>query len=255
MSMLKSKGAMFPCLLAGMVIVLVGPILADPVTFSDGTFNDADWTATEICGCVEGSFVAQQVPTGGDPGAYRQTELIFPGGISQPVGASVVAHLNDSAVYDPATQGAITSIDFSFDNMEFSNYGVGYSVLLSQNGTDYIAFVPGLDDAVNPPFWTHVSHTGVNAFELWDTRNNFTHPDFSGTAAAIRFGYYTSNVGDLFHESLSGIDNWSVTVNSGVEPPPGPEPSSSPEPSSVLLLGSIVVGMMAFCGRRLAGRQ
>src|SRR6185436_3852425 len=113
------------------------------------------------------------------------------------------------------TQGAIASIDFSFDNMEFSNYGVGYSVLLSQNGTYY---VHGLDDAVNPPFWTHVSHTGVSAFELWDTRGNGTHPDFSGTAAAIRFGYYTGNVAELFHESLSGIDNWSVTVNSGVEP-------------------------------------
>jgi len=256
MSMLKSRGAMFPCLLAGMVIVLVGPILADPVTFSDGTFNDADWAATEICGCAEGSFAAGQVATGGNPDAYRQTDLVFPGGsrTSGTAGASIVAHLNPDAVYDPAVEGTIITIDYSFDNIEFSNYNVGFSLLISQNETDYIAFfVFGLDGAL--PWWTHVSHAGVTASEFYDTSSNGTHPDFSSTGAPIQFGYYNSNVGFEVHESLSGIDNWSVTVNSGVEPPPGPEPSSSPEPSSALLLGSIVVGMMAFCRRRLSGRQ
>ncbi len=258
MSMLKSKGAIFPCLLAGTVIVLVGPILADPVTFSDGTFNDADWAATQIglplCGCVdEGSFVAGQVATGGNPGAYRETHLVWSGP------GPIVGHLNHNAVYDPAVEGAITTLDYSFDNIELSNYGVGYAMLISQNGTGYIAFPVlglGLDDTTSP-LWTHVSHTGLTASEFWEDNSNGTHPDFSSSGAPIQFGYWTSDGGLWVHEDLSGIDNWSVTLNSGLEPPPvpEPEPSSSPEPSSVLLLGSIVVGMMAFFRRRLAERQ
>src|SRR5689334_10455875 len=253
MNMLKSKRAMFPCLLAGMVIVLVGPILADPVTFSDGTFNDADWSATEICCGVGVSFAAGQVATGGNPGAYRQTDLVWSGP------GAIVTHLNHDAVYDPAVEGAITTLDYSFDNIELSNYGVGYAMLISQNETGYIAFPPfgvGLDDTTSP-FWSHVSHTGLTASNFWEDNSNLTHPDFSSTGAPIQFGYWTSDSGDWVHEDLSGIDNWSVTLNSGIEPPPDPEPepASSPEPSSALLLGSIVAGIMAFCRRRLAGRQ
>ena len=117
-------------------------VYAHAISFTDGTFNDADWTATKIQDTSSGSqssFTVQQVSTGGNPAAYREVSQTF--GFNSPGMRLRVAHLRDGALYNPALNGAITTIDFSFDlnwlNPPLVTGGVGYEPLLFQDNTYY----------------------------------------------------------------------------------------------------------------------
>src|ERR1700740_1096256 len=81
-------------------------------SFSDGTFNDTDWNAVAIWNSTEpaATFSAQQMTSGGNPGAYRDVKHTLPS-----AGNLFVAHSRNGAIYNPGTQGAISSISFSHD--------------------------------------------------------------------------------------------------------------------------------------------
>jgi hypothetical protein len=88
----------------------IGASTAIAVTFSDGTFNDADWTSS--LQVLEGPFSSvshteTQVASGGNPDAYRLNIREWGFGTR-----AAVYNLNSLAVYDPSTQGAIASVNF-----------------------------------------------------------------------------------------------------------------------------------------------
>jgi hypothetical protein len=187
------------------------------VQFFDGTFNNSDWLATEVVDTVTGggTFTASQVATGGNPGSYRA--FSFSGNAP---GDYMVGHLRIGATYNPSQQGAIAQINYSFD-LNYFDAGPGkvapYALLLVQNGTHYESSF----NSAESNMWTTVQQTGL-------TSANFTrragpgpfNPDFSASGSVIQFGYYFGvmlTAGTFVNED-SGLDNWSVTVDT-VEPP------------------------------------
>ena len=84
-------------------------------TFSDGTFNNGDWAATKIVDTTpdpsQSSMSAQQTATGGNPGPYLGVTQSASG-----TGTVTFGNIDQAAVYDPRTSGAISTIDLSFDH-------------------------------------------------------------------------------------------------------------------------------------------
>ena len=91
--------------------------------------------------------------------------------------------------------------------------GIAVFPLLKQNGNYYQVY-----DAGNPAVWTHKVFSGrtssdfVNA--IAGTSGAPLNPDFSSSGALIQFGYGTANGSDSVVPitTVSGIDNWAVTV-------------------------------------------
>lgn len=214
-----------------------------PVSFSDGAFNNADWTASVIF--QDGppvAFTAQQVAVGGNPNEFRQVQHSYGGS-----GNIITGHLQSGAVYNPATQGAIADVDVAFDLMLINggdSGAVAYGALLEQGGSFYTAGYVLTTIAPTTNVW--VSHSFADL-----TTTDFTklagagaaQPDFSVSGNPLQFGYFASNGTGIGRATmtLSGLDNWAVTVT------PAP-PAAVPEPSGIDLLTTGLIGLL--CARR-----
>src|SRR4029079_9306362 len=124
-------------LVVSFVLLMLTSAAARATIFTDGTFVDADWTASKIVDTTAGqaaTFAAGQVATGGNSGAYRRVAHTYD------AGSIMVAHLRAGAVHDPSVDGAITSINFSYDLFHFNpppSQAVAFGLLVLQNGTYY----------------------------------------------------------------------------------------------------------------------
>ncbi len=207
------------------------------VVFSDHTYADANWTIVNQFGLVS----AGQVATGGNPGSYRQVAL----GVGQ--NAPFVGQLNNTFVYNPTAQGAITGITYNMDLETLNAAGAGYFALLSQNGNFYIDNVHGGNAGANTwlnqnivlnlsDFALLTVTAGVDAFVIDRTKL----PDFSATGAPITFGYEVAAGGAGFFTSITGIDNDPIILT--VTPP---VTSGVPELSTwaMMIAGFMLVGM------------
>lgn len=195
--------------------------------YSDDIFNDADWTSTKIVDSTSAAtFTAAQIGFGGNPGPHRRVTHNFQFDYAEE-GAFMVAHLHQDAIYDPQTQGAITSIDYSYDlrNPQTGmHHAIGFSPLLLQGGAYYKA----LDDNASNFSWTGYGRTGLAATRFTRIAGSGpVRPNFSASGSPIQFGYVTSNVsaGDFGDggalENLQGdIDNWMITLTSESAPEP-----------------------------------
>lgn len=195
----------------------------DPIQFFDGTFDDGDWASELVVDTTPGqdaTFDAYQVPNGGSPGAYREVFHSYEGG------TIIVGHLREGAVYDPAVLGEIAdvSVEYNLKQDPPSGYAVRVGLMIRQDGA-YYACLAG-SDLVWEPTWTGYVHGNLTAlnFELADENwpGNGIHPNFSGGAAPIEFGYFTFNhqSGGPLQVRWSGIDTWTVTVLPAGEPVP-----------------------------------
>ena len=204
---------------------------AASTTFYDGVLSNADWSgsiASQSGPPV--SFTAQQVAAGGNPGFFREVGHTFGG-----PGSIITSHLFTGGSYNPVTQGAIADIDFSADLFLFNggdSGAVGYGALLSQGGTVYIAGF----GTTTTPFWIGFSLSDLTAsnFSKLSGAGPVT-PDFSATGGVIQLGYFASNGTGIARSTstLSGLDNWSVTVTTAV-----------PEPGTYALLATGLIGLL-----------
>jgi hypothetical protein len=223
-------------------IVALGLLLiaapAAAASYADGNFLDADWSATILAQSGPPvSFAAARVTSGGNPDAYRRLSHTYGG-----FGDITTGHLLESAVYDPAAQGALAEVDVAFDLLLLSGGSSGtvaYGALLEQAGSFYQA---GFE--LSTATWTSHSLEGLTAASFGKVSGpGAATPDFSAGGAPITFGYYASNGTGLASQTstLSGIDNWEVTVTAAI-----PEP----ETYALLLAG---LGLLGFAARRRSG--
>jgi hypothetical protein len=196
--------------------------------FLDDVFANGNWTASILVdtqpSTTDPTFSAAQVGSGGvGNSAYRQTSHTYgPNNGSTGSAGLVVGHLGVPFVYDPATDGAITSIDLAFSANAFSvgNSGsIGYGALLLQNGSYYSAgFFNVILNSWTPFLLPNLTASSFGLVSGGGPGN----PNFSAAGAPITFGYFTSNgtgLGGSQTSTLSGIDNYSLTVTSSATVP------------------------------------
>jgi YVTN family beta-propeller protein len=182
------------------------------VTYSDTEFDPARWIAGG-----PGAHAESQMPTGGNPGAWRRMQH-FPVPF-----ANVVRHLfvQPGAEYDPAVEGAIGAIDVSWHRRilpSSASEGAGLARLdlglsagetffVQQGGVDYHT----VEDVFATLPWQLAARNNLTAADFDDGAGG--EPDFSAAGSPLRFGYSRTTDPNTFVEH--GIDNFTVTVRSG----------------------------------------
>lgn len=198
---------------------------------SDGNFvlSPTQWTSTQIFGT--GSQTITTGAAGGNLGAYLN--------VKTDSGAAVINnHLNSSLGYDPAF-GAITSIDFSIDYLNFFAFGQGMGVrfIAEQDGTAFQSSNFFITENVTTAPWRTFVENGLTSSSFLSLGIASAVLDFSTTGSVIKFGFQT------FNQSGGGItvgyDNFSATINT----------AAVPIPAALPLMASALVGM-GFIGWR-----
>jgi hypothetical protein len=203
------------------VTLRVSPV--PPVVFEDSDFPMSNWTvvtATTVPSPNGPTHAESQATTGGNPGACRLVDNQMTAGTS----SLEIVHAFTAAVYDPASQGAIYTIDLAADCSVVSR-AIGVTpndpvlrLTFEQAGRTY-----------QPRTWSAFCGTSTwSQHRYWSvTENTFSIlsgpacnagercPDFSGTAPPLRFRLVTQLAvasGSLPGSVVLGIDNWKVTV-------------------------------------------
>jgi hypothetical protein len=226
---------------------------AATVTFNDSIFNSTDYTtAFEVLSDPSNTFSLSQCATCGDPGSALELSIGFPTGGGAYNTNNFFGVINTTFVYDPATQGAISTIDASVaKNFSINSavpYGNSFRPLIEQDGNYYAAVISGpvLQGPGSTGFNT-LSATGLTAssFLQFDpTTGTFgsAHPNFAGDT--MEFGLQqllgASAVPGFSAEAV--YDNLSLTLNAAV-----PEPATW----AMMLVGFGGLGA-ALRGRRRA---
>ena len=178
-----------------------------------------------------GSLTIAKKSTGGNPTDYQQGIHAWGPGIVR------YDHLYVDT-YDPATLGAISSIDFTYDFIveavtNPSDGAVATYFLITQgaNRWTYSQLVNAINPLNDPPSWETNSASGLDAAL-------FSGIDFSAAGGVITFGYGTANSTDQTagRTTTWGVDNWRVTINQvpvkGVPEPATLALSASASPAS-----------------------
>ena len=203
------------------------------LVISDAMFNPSDWSATVYSVSGTASHTDEQSLTGGNPGAYRRMSHILSSS-----GNIGVAHLFLADSFDPSTAGAIVSLDYRENRIEFNppftGAAIGASPVLRQDDVFY--FGPSI--TFTNLSWDAVQLTGLTATDF--TSISLEHPDFSTSGGLIHFGYARSNTSNsvVGVTTQHGIDNWSYTVH------------AIPEPGSFMITIVGALGALGFRHRR-----
>ena len=186
------RGAAALCVSIGLI-----PSLVAAQSVSDSTFLDANWSLTQFTAGNGGSSTAAQVLSGGNPGSYRNVTDVLN---AAPPGSQTIVlstRIYTPFTYNPATAGAIASLNYSEDAACTSGcFGQGQSTgpALLQGGNLYIlssstvitgpgaAWAP---HALNGLTAADFGLVNVTPFTLFD---NTQHPNFSASGAPISSG-------------------------------------------------------------------
>ncbi len=239
----------FLCTLALVCLGLAQPASAATILFSDTEFANVDSqviTATAFSG-----FVADQLPTGGNPDSYLRVNLSTTAG-----GDNIwVFHALDGMLYDPSTQGAIQDLTGGMDGALLAALpGQTQAAGLAFRQDGHVFLHGGSVGQLG--VWERIHFENVVGLgsptpclqfyldigftcEPIDATHFFSHtapggPDFSASGSPIEWGFFTANSGGIF-DITGGYDNFSLTLN------------TVPEPATLLLFAS---GALAFGLRR-----
>ncbi len=193
-----------------------------PERIADAEFNTADWRfAVETDPAGSGAtLVADTLPAGGNPGAWRHLLGQAAAGPGTLRGTEVF----DAAVYDPAVQGAIRIVAMVEDckvvqGLTAPALVIYNTPLLEQGGRQYAAV--GDWRQCNSTAWFTAQPRN------WLTAASFTLvagppcgsgercPDFTAAAAPLHFGLRSevvSSTGALAQGVEFGVDNWETLV-------------------------------------------
>ncbi|HEX7000285.1 MAG TPA: hypothetical protein VF164_01165 [Trueperaceae bacterium] len=184
------------------------------MTFSDGTFDANIWTPyTQSINT--GQVTASRKATGGNPGACIEASFDCPGNNDQ----ALLFYMYQNAVHDPATQGAILSVQRSTDvylvthtgSLGPGPFGVVVGVAAMQGGKLYFA-----DDGVSGPEtgeWRTVTGTSVSASSFRTLVDPNDHPDFTESGQPVTFGFFSQVItagGSI--QIIARLDNWQLEL-------------------------------------------
>ncbi|MBL8823222.1 MAG: tandem-95 repeat protein [Planctomycetia bacterium] len=242
------------------------PIASQSYLYSDGEFAPAHWQDSTVFlrdgnPSLSGPLVVGPSlrTTGGNPANYRYQADDFR------VGDWIAtASINSTAIYDPQVQGALASVDFSMDVIQFPPVlpgqgpgGTAFVIALRQNGQLYFGTPFGNGSTT----WRNYTTNGMTAEDfdiaIVPEERLGNHPDFSANGAPIEFGYghWINGFGTPGFRLLNefGVDNWAVTVQNigqtGLWEQVSP---SNPSFHSVDLAAGATATGMDFINRRLA---
>jgi hypothetical protein len=217
---------------AALAVVLLSPfagtVRADTTVLFDGTFNNT--TAAPIFTEATGANIAATICVScGNPGAAIQGMFDFTNATGP--FASATGMINNFLSYNPALQGAITSISASADkNVTLTGVPAGFqpngfNLLIEQDGKFYRASGNSIGFFCTPAGncssgFLAASATGLteSAFGLFDFTTNTlfssVHPNFAGDA--IQFGVFFAPPDTLgTGQSVTAVyDNLGLTINS-----------------------------------------
>jgi hypothetical protein len=175
------------------------------VLFSDSTIDLANYTASAVYLDPGVTLTYQNCATCGNPGGGLQEVVTLPPG----GGSASFGLINNDFVYDPATEGAISSITASVDTNVIVNRPPGggftpiFVPLLEQSGNYYISILYGnafYSNNVTTIGYQTISESGLMASDfgqisftspinpLLSTYNPYSNPDFSSAGASIQVG-------------------------------------------------------------------
>ena len=194
-------------------------LAGDTVVFSDSDFDAEDWEeqVVEIGG---GGTATVTYESDGDNqwiSIYVRTNL--------PLNDADVPQVyqflwNNSAVYDPQTKGAISSIDYSEINRATSSYpSIDSALAVRQDGHIYVLRA---NQARNSD-WTEFSLSELTAEDFLllnpnDPENEGVplHPDFTSSGSEIQFGLSCAISGSMSEYTHSALDkdtdDWQVVI-------------------------------------------
>ena len=176
--------------------------------------------------------------TGGNPDEYMILSIDAPPA-SVPDSVAVAYPIDDTFVFDPATNGAAVSIDFLVDVFPTTIEGTAdVDITLAIIQDEPFIFARGATPSVDgsEDDWTTLGQSGLVADDFRAVDGGLERPDFS---RPFQFGYAFS--GEFSSEALSvelGLDNMAVEI------------TTVPEPSSLVL--AMAMGA-TFCWHRWRG--
>lgn len=202
--------------------IVVQSAYAEEIIMSDSAFISDNWTVHELS-TFGASQISAQVSVGGNPGSYRFMEHFLPEPDSSGMLCEIeVVHIYAIESYNPGTQGAIISIDYSEDikllNLPWTYAFITSMLVCEQDGKLYYAlpFVQIIADTT----WTTQSVTNLTASSFRAFDESRDKPNFTFFGSPIRFGYYRAS--SRFRNSpvpdipmlmiMHGIDNWKVKI-------------------------------------------
>lgn len=188
------------------------------LTYQDADFVDSDWTAAAVTDPPQNgpTHVSAQAPTAGFPDAFRRIVYEVPTGP-----ASIrVFHASLAATYDPAQQGALYTIDYALDcnRVDTTTLSETEAMLVIEQGGRW--FAPTAQRGLCGPYWGRLEGGSLIDADLELVGGppcgaGESCPDFSVTAAPMRFGFATgvrlppeAGAGTV----TQGIDNWKATI-------------------------------------------
>jgi len=196
----------FPMWILIILMMLASQKVSQAQTFTDHTFLNSDWNSVLLPVSTTGAgFTSTQDNTNGNTAPSRKTVHTFP------PGQIFVGHLNSAAFYNPAIDGAIIRLSYSYDLRRYnpSASGVIYSILVFQNNT-YYRSIPV--DQVFIDSWNPFGSNNLTAADFWNVTGSNEHPDFSCKGSILQFGYVIVDTNNQVTTKTTGIDNWAVKI-------------------------------------------
>lgn len=188
------------------------------VVFQDGEFGPSDWSVSAVVSPAQGgpTYDIVRAAVGGNPDAFLSVQYSMPQGSS----SVRVAHASLLAVWDPAAQGPIYTIDFAEDCRGGTGAYQAYTApMIRQAGRTYIASAhergcassTWASAAVRPSLeaedFIRIDGPACVAGE--------SCPDFSAAGAPIQLGLVSGarvGSGKPAGTAAHGFDNWRATL-------------------------------------------